>query len=205
MTIPHGWIVVPHHTELRLCQISWLELSNVSPPTVIRSLAVKADYSWVLHVNGHPVDPQKIQSLVDIPPLLDVTSAVHFLQCMSDLQTCVGNPDPRFVDLAKSKKNGHFLSRKNEIAAYLETGYSFLIDDQQYFNTVRTTSCHLSSPEIRCSECQGYRSIITAMTYRWEKRNKNTNTPTRKTNYRSVYTCTCFKYFQLYSYLFLPC
>ncbi len=45
ITIPCGWIKVPHDTELRLCQISWPDLPNVSPPVVICSLNVNTDFS----------------------------------------------------------------------------------------------------------------------------------------------------------------
>ena len=185
VTIPHGWITVPHDTELRLCQISWPDLPNVSP-VVTRSLVVKADFSWVLHVHGHHVDPKKVQLLVDVPPLLDITSTTHLLQCLSNLQTCVGNPDSRYIELAKSKKHSHFLSSKNEIVAYLETGFSLLIDDEHHLSTVRTTSCHLLSTEIRCNKCRKYHRTLLAMAYRREKQNKNPSVQNRKTNYRYI-------------------
>ncbi len=150
------------------------------------SLVIKADLSWILHANGHHVDPQRIPPLVDIPPLLDVTAATSLLHSLSILNICVGNPDPRYTDLCKSKKSCRFVSPTNEVVAYLETVFSFSIDDQIYLSTIRTTSCHLLSAEIRCCVCCKYRSNLVAMAYRWEKRTKDRNI---KTNYQYTKVC----------------
>ena len=42
--------------DLRLCCVAYQELEGCSPLVVTRSLIVKQDYSWLLHVHGRPVE-----------------------------------------------------------------------------------------------------------------------------------------------------
>ena len=141
--IPDGWIALPHETELKLCQISSQTVLSVSPLAVTRSFVVRADYSWILHVNNHLVDPKLISSIQKIPSLLDATLTTTLLQPVCMLNTCVGNPDMKFTELAKSKKNGQFFSRKQKVVAYLDSGFCVLMDGQQDVSTVRCSNCHL--------------------------------------------------------------
>ena len=184
VSIPDGWNTIPHERELRLCQISSQALSSIPPLVVTRSIVVKADYSWMLHVNNHQVDPQNISSFVEVPPFLDASSTTSLLQAVCTLNTCVGNPDPKFIDLAKSKKNSQFLSSEKEVVAYLDSGFSVVVDGQQYASTVRCSSCHLLTDRLRCTNCGVYRSTLIAMSYRFEKR--NTTVQSKTTNYRYV-------------------
>ena len=66
-----------------------------------RSLIVKQDYTWVLNVHGHLVDPSKISSLALIPHNLTRDSATLLLSRLAELNTCVGNPEPKFVSLGR--------------------------------------------------------------------------------------------------------
>ena len=168
IAIPDGWTTVIHDTELRLCQISSQALLSVSPLAVTRSIVVKADYSWILHVNNHHVDPQNISLLVEVPPILDADSTASLLQTVCKLNTCAGNPDPKFINLAKSKKNGQFLSNKKEVVAYLDSGFCVLVDGQQYVSTVRCSNCQLLTDHVRCTYCVVYRSTLISMCYRLE-------------------------------------
>ncbi len=58
--IPEGWISVSHGNELRLCQISSQDVQSIWPLAVTRSIVVKSDYSWMIHVNNHLVDSNNI-------------------------------------------------------------------------------------------------------------------------------------------------
>ena len=151
---------------------------------VTRSIVVKADYSWILHVNNHHVDPQNISLLVEVPPILDADSTASLLQTVCKLNTCAGNPDPKFINLAKSKKNGQFLSNKKEVVAYLDSGFCVLVDGQQYVSTVRCSNCQLLTDHVRCTYCVVYRSTLISMCYRLEK--CNSSITSKKTNYRYV-------------------
>ena len=136
----------------------------------------------MLHINNHHVDPQSISSFVEVPPLLDAISTTSLLQTVCSLNTCAGNPDPKFVTLAESKKNGQFLSIKQKVVAYLDSGFCLLVDGQQYASTVRCSNCHLLTDRVRCTNCGVYRSTLISMSYCFEKRNATIQSKT--TNYR---------------------
>ena len=66
----------------------------------------------MLHINGHCVDPVCISSLSETPSCLNsdsTTCTVH------SLNTCVGNPESKFVELEMARKNHQFLSLNKEI------------------------------------------------------------------------------------------
>ena len=174
ISIPEGWTSVLHETELRLCQISSQDVPSVSPLAVTRSIVVKVDCSWMMHINNHFVDPQNISLFVEVPPILD--------QTLCNLNTCAGNPDPKFVKLANSKKNGLFLSSKKEVVAYFGSGFCVSVDGQQYASTVHCSHCHLLTKGTRCVDCDVYRSTLTTMCYCFEKR--STSIQRKETNYR---------------------
>lgn len=181
ISLPNDWTAVGHETELRLCQISSQTMLCVSPLAVTRSLVVKADYSWILHVNNHLVDPQKIPSLSDFPSFVDAKATSDLLVAVCALNTCAGNPDPKFVTLAKSRKNAQFLSKKNEVVAYLDSGFCVLFDDQPFVSTVRCSSCPMLTDRSRCLVCGVYRNQLLTMSYRFEKRKSAPRS--RSTNY----------------------
>ena len=159
--VPNGWIVVQHDNdeELKLCQIFCQNIPDVAPLVVSRSLIVKADCSWILHVNGHQVDPQNIPSLSNLPSFLDLSTTLSLLHKVSQLNTCVGNCDARLIHLATQKKNHQFLSFRQEVIAFLDKSVCVSHDGQQYPCTIRRHDCHLLSTENRCTTCSNYRKI----------------------------------------------
>ncbi len=136
---------------------------------VSRSLNVRDDISWVVHVNGHRVEPDNVPSIARVPPLLEVSSIVNILQFLSQLKTCIGNTDSKCIEMAKTKKNAYFLSCENDVPAYLKTCFPLMIDSQQYLNTVRTATCRLLSTEPRCCNCTKYHSTLIAMSFRQKR------------------------------------
>ena len=69
--LPPHWIDVNFGApDLRLCHVTYQELPEVTPLVVTCSLIVKQDHSWVLHVNGHRVDPASVPSLQSFPTSL---------------------------------------------------------------------------------------------------------------------------------------
>ena len=81
--------------------VTYQELEGCSLLVVTRSLIVKQDYTWVLNVHCHPVDPSKISSLALIPHNLTRDSATLLLSRLAELNTCVGNPEPKIVSLRR--------------------------------------------------------------------------------------------------------
>ena len=174
--------MVQHTMELKLCLIT---SQDESPLVVVRSIVVKADYSWLIHVNNHRVDPQNVSLLKDVPPLLDITSITNLLQAVHTLKTCAGNPDSKFTELARSKK-GQFLSADKKVVAYLDSGFRVVVDGQDHASTVRCSDCHLLTQYTRCVPCDVYRGTLKSMHYRFQKSCK-TNIQKTGTNYRYVH------------------
>ena len=72
-----------------------------------------------VHVHGHPLPPSSL-ILADFGSHLDSVTASMLLARLSDLHTCPGNPEPKFVSLANAKRNKEFLSSNNEVVAYAD-------------------------------------------------------------------------------------
>ena len=65
---------------------------------IVRSLIVKSDFTWMVHVLGHPVDPSHIPGF-DNTPFLNPTLTTTLLQQLEKLRNCVGNPDAKMLEL----------------------------------------------------------------------------------------------------------
>ncbi len=175
LDVPEEWIDISVEEELRLCKISRQDCSGCSPLAVSRSLIVnKQNDSWVLHINGHRVNPASIPSLSDFTSHLNSNSMTMLLQTVHSLNICVGNPELMFVQLGMSKKNQQFLAPNKEVVGYVDTGFIVTVEAQQYSNTVRSSGCHLLTEGNRCCECTKYRHNLSAMCSRVVKRNNST-------------------------------
>ncbi len=100
--------------ELRLCVVAHQEGLGCPPLVVTRSLIVKPDGTWMLHVNSHLVDPSLLE---EIPSKLNEETASVLIKITSQLCTCAGNPDPRLAILGEKKKNGQFLSKSKSVVS----------------------------------------------------------------------------------------
>lgn len=139
----------------------------------------------MVHVNNHPAESGNVLSLVEFPFCIDVTSVTQFVHDVNNLRTCVFNPNPQYIDLAKKRKNSVFMSKKNEVA-YIDNGFCVTVDCQQYICTVRSSRCHLlTDGNIRCPPCDLYRGVLRAILHRSEKQCASTPRSKRSgTNYR---------------------
>ena len=184
VVVPEGWINVSNETEMRLCQISRQDLPNTPLIVVTRSLVVKSDCSWMLHVHGHRVDASHIPKF-DEMPFLDPTSTNTLLQKVDSLNTCVGNHDSKIINLANQKKNGQFLSQKQDVVAYLDVGTCVSTEGQEYASTVCTSSCSLLTNGIRCENCTGYRKTLLTLCLRSDGSGHSVHK--NKKNYRYLF------------------
>ena len=110
--IPSGWFNMSIEHELRLCIVSYQEAPGYPSFVVSRSLVVKPDWTWTVYINGHLVDPS-VPPNASIPPCLTGETAV-VLQKINTLKICPGNPETRYVALAKNKKNKQFVSHSKK-------------------------------------------------------------------------------------------
>ena len=62
-----------------------------APMVVTRSVVVKEDQFWTIHVHGHPVDPANIPSLQSFPSSLTRDLIDPLLSQLAHLNTCIGN------------------------------------------------------------------------------------------------------------------
>ena len=178
-----GWVNVSgtHDTELSLCKIARQEVLDCPPIVVSHSLIIKLDCSWMLHVHGHRVDPDLVPSLSKIPSCLDSETTVNLLQSVCSLNTCIGNPETKFTELGKSKKNCQFLSANGTVVAYVDSGHVLLNNAEEQFPcTVRCINCHLltAAESKRCSVCTIYQNTLFSLCSRTGKkavRHKTTN------------------------------
>ena len=175
--------------DLRLCSVVYQKLKGCTSLVVTRSLIVKQDYSWLLHVHGHLVDPSKITPLVSIPTSLNQDSAMRLLSHIVELNTCVGNPEPEFISLGEAKKNGQFLSQEKEVVAYVDSIACVAIGEQQYARTIRCSKCHLLTTEVRCFECAAYHKNLLSQHSRVTQRSHSA--PNKTTNFRYCVYNTC--------------
>ena len=188
MEIPRDWINVSGATsDMRLCQVSFQESAGCPPLVVTRSLVVKEDRSWQVHVHSHPIDLSIIPTIAGIPSELDRESATLLLSQIAELQTCVGNPEPKFIALGEAKKNGRFLSAAKEVVAYIDRSACVAVGGLQYPSTVRCSKCHLLTNNVRCSECITYRKNLIAQHSRASRHNSSEQS--KKINYRYVPSC----------------
>ena len=162
MVIPSKWTDVSVDSpDLRLCVVTYQGAADAPCPIVVtHSLVVDTSRTWKVHIHGHLVDTTVIPLLADTPSTLDGSSTSSLLQKISELNICAGNPDPKFIDLEKARKNAQFLSTSKSVVAYLDRSACVSVNRQEYAVTVRCTKCHLLTSEVRCQECSDYRRTL---------------------------------------------
>ena len=182
--MPINWINTSASGNHTLCfsRISHHE-SGSSSAFVDCSLVVRNDTTWHVHVRGHPLPPSSL-ILADFGSHLDSVTASMLLARLSDLHTCPGNPEPKFVSLANAKRNREFLSSNNEVVAYADAHGSVSAKGTCYPCTVRTTECHLLTKELRCDQCKGYRKNLLAQHSRAQQAVDQPEHTSNRVNYR---------------------
>ena len=169
---------------MQYCLVEHQQCEDIPPLVVTRSLVIdQADKTWQIHIHNHKLEPSLIPSLTGIPAKLTPSSASLLLHQLSQLKTCVGNPD--FISLGKEKKNLLFLSSEKSVVAFLDRNACVYAYDQCYPVTVRCSTCHLLSEDIRCSVCSQHRSNLRAQLSRFRKTEQPLSTKNSKhINYR---------------------
>ena len=157
-----GWTDVSSESEQRFCEVTRQDILDTPPLVVAHSLDVQPDSLWMVHVHGHQVDQAHILSFLEVPSEICPATTATLLSTVATLAVCVGNPESRFVELAK-QKGGNFLSSTGEVAAYIDKIACVSAEGQQHL-TVRCADCQLLvSKEMdssRCSVCEKYRKTL---------------------------------------------
>ena len=197
INIPTDWVNVSgDSSDVRLCQIAYQEQEHCPPLVVTRSLVIsRVSQMWQVHIHGHLLNPSNIPSLANIPTTLNGDTASLLLKQLSQLRTCVGNPEEKFVSLGKAKKNSCFLSPNKEMVAYLDEYACVTLQNQVYTATVRSSKCHLLTDEERCPVCSKYRKNLLAQHSRALR--VQTRQRPKQTNFRWVNSWCVLQVFKI--------
>ena len=109
------------------------------------------------------LNPLYCTATADIPPKLDLQSIKRLTAVLTASNICVGNPDGRFVEMAKSREE-KFLSASHEVDSVLDSGRCVTVGSVSHSSTIRHCQCELlvmtSSPRCKC--CSKYRNNLRA-------------------------------------------
>jgi hypothetical protein len=101
--LPQGWTSSLLTDEQQLLYVM-MEQSTDSEPVIVKSLSIKKNFSWQIHVRGKT--PKLHSSVVaSFPTLLtNISDVERLLQYIDQCRFCCGNPDDKFAALIESKK-----------------------------------------------------------------------------------------------------
>ena len=166
LALPSKWNVqlCEESIELQLVELCRQKSHECEPIVITRSMIISQDLTWMVHVQGHMLNPLYCTATADIPSKLDLNSFKRLTAVLTASNICVGNPDGRFVDMAKSRE-GKFLSASNEVVSVLDSGRCVTVGSVSHSSTIRHCQCELlvmtSSPRCKC--CSKYRNNLRAM------------------------------------------
>ncbi len=148
--------------EILICQLQCNALAVAKQPVVVtRSLTVKPDLSWSLHVHGQAVNVKLSSALKTFPTKLKVISVLNrLLHLVSSLHVC---PDARYLDLADAR-NGQIVScTTNSTLAFSDAYVPITLNGEVYSRTMRTSTCELLVHGLKCEGCKSYRDVLRAL------------------------------------------
>ena len=138
LNLPMQWIVqfCEQPCELRLVELCRQQPINCAPVVVTRSIIIKEDKTWMIHVHGHKLDPLQCAATNDISSRLTLVDFKKLVKVFISSTVCVGQPDSKFTQMAVNRK-GKFLSPQKEVVSYLDSGWCIKVDSMTYTSTVR--------------------------------------------------------------------
>jgi hypothetical protein len=166
-------------------------VKECAPLIVSRSLIVKLDGSWILHVHQHKVDPKTIPVLSEFQLCLNSETALSLLEKVCHLHTCIGNADSKFTELGKSKKDNQFTSAKGAVVAFLDAGFAIHCASESSSCTVRHVNCHLLT-NAESKQCALHRNTLFSLASGVSKKTVSTS---KKTNYQLVILWFFFNFY----------
>ena len=107
---------------------------------------------------------------------------------------CAGNPDEKFIQMAKAKK-GTIKSTNGKTIAVLDNSFQVSLNGEVYQETIRTTDCRLLVHGAKCQACTDYRPRLRAMHSRWSRdkgkvsklsNNRYMNTPQKQRKMKNL-------------------
>ncbi len=151
-------------SEIKLCKVG--ERTRSCDGAVILTFTVKSDRCWTLNVHGNCVTPSNCSAIKHFSQLVTTVDSLNeMLCCLDKLNVCPAHPEERFVQMAKAKKG----FRDGKVSAVVDDSADVNLNGDNYCCTVRTKSCEMLVPSVKCSKCVSYRPSLRTMYSRWEK------------------------------------
>jgi NAD-dependent dihydropyrimidine dehydrogenase PreA subunit len=176
--------------NLRIFTIATIDEASgdVEPTKISKSVLIKSDLTWILHINGIVANGSR--ALSSIPTTLSLESFQDIMNIIHTSKVCTGYNAEGFVDMC-FKKKGVLCNKKGKIVAFLHKGYPIQFGESYTIETVRHNSCELLVQDEcdRCASCNDYLPTLKAMYSYYKKKDCTTlSTPKSTTNMRFIRT-----------------
>ena len=171
---------MPITSRSDIVSFSYQKTDGSAPLVVTRSLEIDKTGEWQLHANGHFVNTSVVTSLASFPEVLPDSDIFKLMTIVNKLNTCVGNPELKFVSLGKQNRINNFYLLTKKFVAYLESNAGFTVDNETYAETVQYSKCYLLTTEVRSLVFTSYRVSLHSQYQRSLKSNVKSN----RVNYR---------------------
>ena len=156
--------------KLFLTKVSVTRDASISGPATWASHSLLLDKTGLakFYVQGRPIATDYCSALQKSPIHPSKVTFLNFpafLQFLDKSATCPGNPDDKFVCMARRWKNSYFQSK-------LDASIPVIYKNCFYLATLRSSHCHLitSAENMRCSECVKFRKSLGIYHSRWIRR-----------------------------------
>ena len=110
------------------------------------------------------LDTSRCQPISRFPTVLSPHHLKRLLNILDRSTVCPGQPDKRFVTMAKARK-GELCGKDKTIVAKLDSHYSVILNGMQYPCTIRPNNCSILCLGVKCLSCVEYRASL-RMLYR---------------------------------------
>jgi hypothetical protein len=91
-------------TEIVLCKIVKVPLSNRQPVLITHCLTIHANLKWTIYVNNRLLSQHICTALSSVPHTLSVDSAKTFLGLINSLNVCSGQVESHFIMMFRPQK-----------------------------------------------------------------------------------------------------
>lgn len=195
--LPSGWKNMSSDSgdEIRLCKVSSpSDALSAEPVKISHTVIIDSNTSWSVYVHGSKVLRRNDTPLSRFPGLLSAGSLQSLITVIDGASVCAGNPDGKFIRMAKAKK-GAIKSTSGKTTAILDNAFQVSLNGEVYQETIRTTDCRLLVHGAKCQACAEYRPHLRAMHSRWSRdkgkvskfsNNRYMNTPQKQRKMKNL-------------------
>ncbi|XP_070544327.1 uncharacterized protein [Ptychodera flava] len=189
--LPPGWIYQADANSIHL-----LYIINAS---VLKNITVTRDLLWSVSV--YNVQCEKKKTLSTMPKIVNSVSMVlTILDKVHHGRVCMGNPDPKFLELSKARQGTFKKSgREEEVVGYQHVAPLPNRRGEILEATIRSAQCQmlLDNDKERCGDCSQFRNSLFAMHHRYRTK-RETDERQNKTKHSSHVPLSALSHEELY-------